>query len=44
MRMAMGSKWEVAACGHRSTAVSRRGNKEDNDEMARMTNRAMEMP
>jgi hypothetical protein len=44
MRTGMGGRWEAAACGRRLLAVGRRGDKEDNDEKATMTNRATETP
>jgi hypothetical protein len=43
MRTEMGGRWEAAACGRCSLAVSGSGNKEDNGETVTITNRATEM-
>ncbi len=43
MRTGMGGRWEVASCGRCSLAVGGSGNKEDDCETAKMTNRAAEM-
>jgi hypothetical protein len=44
IRMGVVGRWEAAACVRRLLVVGGRGNEEDNGEMARTTNRAMETP
>ncbi len=43
MRTGMGGRWEAAACGHCLLEVSGSDNKEEDSELAMITNRAMEM-
>jgi hypothetical protein len=40
----MSGSWEAAVCGHCLLAVGRSCNKEDDGEMAKMTNRATKAP